>query len=60
MIEFAEENKVISDDYQTIKITLISQTISWIIVIFNKFAMGISFHNIVDTERISSKTRFNI
>ncbi len=42
------------------KIRLISFFISASIVLFNKFVLGIVFHKIVDLEKISTKSRFNI
>lgn len=34
--------------------------ISFIIILFNKFVLGKVFHIIVDYEKISTKTKFNI
>lgn len=58
--DWAEEHSDQLNEWTTMKINLISGSISWIIVLFNKFIMGVTYHHIVDTERISSKTKFNI
>jgi uncharacterized oligopeptide transporter (OPT) family protein len=42
------------------KIKYISIAITWIIVFFNKFIIGQVIHHIVDLEKISTKTKFNI
>jgi hypothetical protein len=39
---------------------LISQSIAWTIIFFNKFIIGKVYHKIVDYEMISNKTKFNI
>lgn len=57
--DMASEEAETSDN-STWKINFISGSISWIIVFFNKFIMGFTYHHIVDSERISSKTKFNI
>lgn len=58
--DYADEHEETLDTFTTYKIDMISGSISWVIVLFNKFVMGITYHHIVDTERISSKTKFNI
>lgn len=58
--DWAEDHEETIDSWTTLKINLISGSISWIIVLFNKFIMGFTYHHIVDSERISSKTKFNI
>ena len=58
--DWAEEHRRDINDWTYIKIDLISGSISWVIVLFNKFIMGVTYHHIVDSERISSKTKFNI
>ena len=42
------------------KIRAMSFMISTLIVLFNKFILGKVFHIIVDMEKISTKTKFNI
>ena len=41
-------------------VNILSFTVSWEIVLFNKFIIGKVIHLIVDTEKISCKTKFNI
>lgn len=57
--DWAEEHEDEIDKWTKLKIDIISGSISWVIVLFNKFIMGITYHHIVDTERFSSKTKFN-
>jgi len=38
----------------------LSIAISTIIVLFNKFVIGVVIHHIVDLEKISTKSKFNI
>ena len=47
------------NEWTALKIDLISGSIAWVIILFNKFIMGVTYHHIVDSERISSKTKFN-
>ena len=58
--DWAEDHENEINDWTSLKIDLISGSISWVIVFFNKFIMGFTYHHIVDAERISSKTKFNI
>lgn len=58
--DYAEKHEETIDKFTLLKISIISGSISWVIVFFNKFIMGFTYHKIVDTEQISSKTKFNI
>jgi hypothetical protein len=40
--------------------TTLSLSISWTIILFNKFVIGKVYHLIVDMEKVSNKTAFNI
>jgi hypothetical protein len=50
LAEHAERHKKTVDPWTSTEINLISGSISWVIVLFNKFIMGVTFHHIVDTE----------
>lgn len=58
--DWAEEHEETVHKSTLTKIAILSGSVSWVIVLFNKFIMGYAYHHIIDTERISSKTKFNI
>ncbi|CAD8115777.1 unnamed protein product [Paramecium sonneborni] len=55
-----QEKKGIKDSLTQTIAFLTSQSISWTVVFFNKFVIGKVYHLIVDLEKISNKTKFNI
>ncbi|CAD8112660.1 unnamed protein product [Paramecium sonneborni] len=55
-----QEKKGIKDSLTQTFAFLTSQYISWTVVFFNKFVIGKVYHLIVDLEKISNKTKFNI
>lgn len=58
-VEEQEAKGIKNGTTQTIAF-MTSQSISWTIIFFNKFVIGKVYHLIVDLEKISNKTKFNI
>lgn len=55
-----QEERGIHDFKTALIAAILSSSISWTIIFFNKFVIGKVYHLIVDMEKISNKTKFNI